>query len=174
MAGIREGSMKRTERVIDVLRGLLLYIDRNTCTHKETHRGGAIWEICDSCGMKWADDGGGKPTWQDPPEIAAARDLLAPGPPEYEEVEVVRWECDCGNLFKEDVGECPVCGDKDRLVKLTGTLRREKKPPVARSVSVKMLIPADWLDTIKEIFRDHPETHGKTGTLTFTWEEPAE
>ena len=26
------------------------------CEHEDTHRGGAIWTICDSCGYKWADD----------------------------------------------------------------------------------------------------------------------
>lgn len=46
----------------DSLLALLKYAERNTCIHEETHRGGAIWEICDSCGMKWADDRGGKPT----------------------------------------------------------------------------------------------------------------
>jgi hypothetical protein len=32
---------------------------KHICPHEETHRAGAIWEICDSCGMKWADDEGG-------------------------------------------------------------------------------------------------------------------
>ena len=32
---------------------------RNICTHEERHRGGVIWEICDMCGAKWADDKGG-------------------------------------------------------------------------------------------------------------------
>ena len=29
------------------------------CEHGDTHRGGAIWTICDSCGKQWADDEGG-------------------------------------------------------------------------------------------------------------------
>ena len=31
------------------------------CEHEYTHRGGAIWTICDNCGTKWADDEGGPP-----------------------------------------------------------------------------------------------------------------
>ena len=34
----------------DALAALLKRDVRNTCTHEETHRGGAIWEICDQCG----------------------------------------------------------------------------------------------------------------------------
>lgn len=44
----------------------------NTCIHENTHRGGVIWEICDDCGVKWADDNGGKPEWKNPPEWDAA------------------------------------------------------------------------------------------------------
>lgn len=29
------------------------------CDHTYTHRGGAIWTICDDCGREWADDEGG-------------------------------------------------------------------------------------------------------------------
>lgn len=37
------------------------YIEKNHCSHEETHRGGAIWTICERCGAKWADDQGGMP-----------------------------------------------------------------------------------------------------------------
>jgi hypothetical protein len=43
------------------LHALVDLIEMTTCTHENTHRGGAIWEICDDCGAKWADDMGGKP-----------------------------------------------------------------------------------------------------------------
>lgn len=43
------------------LEALLSYSEQNICLHEETHRGGVIWEICDRCGKKWADDEGGKP-----------------------------------------------------------------------------------------------------------------
>jgi hypothetical protein len=33
---------------------------KNICPHEDTHRGGVLWEICDSCGKKWADDEGGR------------------------------------------------------------------------------------------------------------------
>ena len=64
------------DRLRAALRGLLTRDERNTCQHDETHRGGAIWEICDGCDMKWADDRGGRPEWQDPPEWVAARAAL--------------------------------------------------------------------------------------------------
>lgn len=55
---------------------LLARDQRNTCQHEETSRGGAIWTICDFCGMRWADDKGGKPAWVDPPEWVAAEAAL--------------------------------------------------------------------------------------------------
>jgi predicted amidohydrolase YtcJ len=48
----------------------------NTCQHEDTYRGGSIWEICSACGMKWADDMGGKPEWEDPEEWVAADRFL--------------------------------------------------------------------------------------------------
>lgn len=56
----------------EALNKLLKRDQRNTCQHEETHRGGVIWEICEGCGMKWADDRGGKPKWRNPPEWDAA------------------------------------------------------------------------------------------------------
>lgn len=66
---------------LSILAGVLREYDRNTCTHEETHRGGAIWTICDGCGMKWADDRGGFEPYQEPESIAAARALLAGASP---------------------------------------------------------------------------------------------
>lgn len=65
------------ERLREALRALLDRDERNTCQHDETHRGGFLWEICDQCGAKWADDEGGKPEWKDPPEWVEARAALA-------------------------------------------------------------------------------------------------
>ena len=57
---------------------LLAHVEKNTCLHEETERGGASWEICTRCGKKWHDADGGKPAnahdWPD--AIAAAQDLL--------------------------------------------------------------------------------------------------
>lgn len=66
-------------RLRDALAALLTRDMRNTCQHENTHRGGSIWEICDDCGWKWADDEGGKPEWQDPPEWVEARAALTKG-----------------------------------------------------------------------------------------------
>lgn len=60
------------------LRSVLEYAEQATCLHEETHRGGAIWEICDYCGAKWADDEGGKPAsvHEYPKVLTDARDFL--------------------------------------------------------------------------------------------------
>ena len=60
-----------------VLQKLLDHVERNTCEHEETHRGGTIWEICDCCGSRWADDEGGKPDFVWPDYVEEARKLLA-------------------------------------------------------------------------------------------------
>ena len=60
-----------------LIRELVDHIERNTCTHEGTHRGGAIWEVCDSCGARWADDEGGKPEFKWPAVVEKARAILA-------------------------------------------------------------------------------------------------
>lgn len=55
-------------RALEALRALMRRSQRDLCHHEETHRGGVLWEICDHCGAKWADDEGGKPEWRDPEE----------------------------------------------------------------------------------------------------------
>ncbi|HHW2622894.1 TPA: hypothetical protein ACUT60_002781 [Pseudomonas aeruginosa] len=67
-------------KAMELLRGLVSEIERQTCEHAETHRGGAIWEICDSCGAKWADDEGGKPEFEWPESVEKAREFLAAHP----------------------------------------------------------------------------------------------
>ena len=64
------------QRLREALKHLLSYAERQICEHEETHRGGAIWEICDMCGAKWADDEGGKPEFKWPDEIKAAHAAL--------------------------------------------------------------------------------------------------
>lgn len=64
---------RQRDALLEALKGMLHRDERNTCRHEETHRGGAIWEICDSCGAMWADDEGGKPEWEDPKELTQAR-----------------------------------------------------------------------------------------------------
>lgn len=64
-----------------VLQDLLDHVDETTCTHESTHRGGAIWTICDNCDAKWADDRGGFKPHEDAPAVARARAMLASGPP---------------------------------------------------------------------------------------------
>lgn len=52
-------------------------IDRNTCNHDETHRGGNIWTICNSCGKRWADDRGGFVPYREPKQLTLARRTLS-------------------------------------------------------------------------------------------------
>lgn len=58
------------------LKDLLDHVDRITCQHDDTHRGGVIWTICDGCGRKWADDEGGFVPYKDAPAVAIARATL--------------------------------------------------------------------------------------------------
>lgn len=64
--------MKDLQQALEALEALMRRDTGNTCQHENTHRGGGIWEICDECGAKWADDRGGKPKWEDPPEWVVA------------------------------------------------------------------------------------------------------
>lgn len=63
--------------LLDALEKAVAHIERNTCLHEETYRGGAIWEICHQCGAKWADDEGGKPEFKWPEHVEQARALIA-------------------------------------------------------------------------------------------------
>lgn len=81
----KQGS--KDQKFSDLLRVLRIvtdYASRQHCCHEDTHRGGVLWEICDQCGMKWADDEGGKPddAGKLPEEIDRAYDILA----KYKEV----------------------------------------------------------------------------------------
>jgi hypothetical protein len=62
------------------LEAVTRFAESQICMHGETHRGGAIWEICDQCGAEWADDKGGKPEFKWPAEIELARAALARAP----------------------------------------------------------------------------------------------
>jgi len=61
-----ESKEKVDTAVRDALENLVDYVERNTCRHENTHRGGVLWTICDDCGMKWADDRGGFPGYATP------------------------------------------------------------------------------------------------------------
>lgn len=63
-------------RLVDALEDVVSEIESNTCPHDNTYRGGAIWEICEDCGGKWADDMGGKPEFAWPESVETARNLI--------------------------------------------------------------------------------------------------
>ena len=72
----RDEARAQIVQLYSALNRLVSFADNQICRHEETHRGGLIWEICDFCGAKWADDEGGKPEFVEPKEISDAyRDL---------------------------------------------------------------------------------------------------
>ena len=99
------------DRYRELLVSLLRYAEMNTCCHESTYRGGTVWEICDSCEAKWADDDGGKPEWVDPAEIAEARAALHPAT----EPDRSKPPClECGAATPEEAEKMCICaGDKD-------------------------------------------------------------
>lgn len=71
--------MKKKEKILLLeasLKDMIAHYDRETCTHEETYRGGAIWTICSQCERKWADDRGGFIPYMEPLFVACARELL--------------------------------------------------------------------------------------------------
>ena len=64
------------EALAEALKAMISLAQENICSHKETHRGGFLWTVCDACGAAWADDEGGKPEWEEPSEFVLARAAL--------------------------------------------------------------------------------------------------
>lgn len=60
----------------DSLNQMLCQRENDTCQHEETSRGGTIWEICNQCGCKWADDEGGRPEYKTPKDITQGYETL--------------------------------------------------------------------------------------------------
>ena len=61
----------------DIIKALVEEIENKTCTHEDTYRGGAIWEICHDCNAKWADDQGGKPPFKWSDAVTSAKAYLS-------------------------------------------------------------------------------------------------
>jgi hypothetical protein len=71
--------MKKKEKIFLLeasLKDMFAHYDRETCTHEETYRGGAIWTVCSRCERKWADDRGGFIPYTEPLFVSCARQLL--------------------------------------------------------------------------------------------------
>jgi hypothetical protein len=65
------------DELLAALKSLASFTDGNICRHETTHRGGIIWEICDGCGARWADDRGGKSDACNPASLTAALAIIA-------------------------------------------------------------------------------------------------
>lgn len=68
-------------RYREAYEALLKIAYRNICTHEERHRAGAIWEVCDGCSAKWADDEGGFKPSKSVLELEAIQDAVAKAHP---------------------------------------------------------------------------------------------
>lgn len=71
--------MTRKKDLRAALKDLVRYVERESCMHEETHRGGTLWTICDHCGRAWADDEGGFKPYEPPPELQRAYEVLDVG-----------------------------------------------------------------------------------------------
>lgn len=61
-AAVKTATKRQRAEIRDLkarLRTAVMLADKHICRHESRHRGGVIWEICDLCGAKWADDCGG-------------------------------------------------------------------------------------------------------------------
>ena len=108
---------QRAEKLAEALQKLLERDRRNTCTHEETHRGGAIWEFCDHCGMKWADDEGGRPEWSDPIEWTISESALASYRASLEAAPVLDAEAGEDGWIPWEGGNCPVSPETSVFVR---------------------------------------------------------
>lgn len=61
----------------DAGEALLAYAESRECHHDSTHRGGAIWTICDDCDRKWSDDRDPFKPYKEPAAITNMRAALA-------------------------------------------------------------------------------------------------
>ena len=71
-----EALQRKVEELEKALRALIGRAEGEACYHQKRHRGGTIWEICDDCGEKWADDRGGFKKHKEWKELTSSRIAL--------------------------------------------------------------------------------------------------
>jgi hypothetical protein len=106
--------------------------------------------------------------------------ILAPDPPEFEEVDVKRWGAYTKDgLFsatyesESDADRYKPAGGSHTL--LAGFIKREKKQPVVRSVEGIITGRGGMVPTVSVTIPVHNGTPPPMQTkVTLTWEEPAE
>lgn len=146
---------------LDALTAIRNRDDRNTCRHENTHRGGAIWTICDDCDAQWADDRGGMPEWEDPPEwgksdaaIDACRAALAA--PSVPSGEPVAWIYQNSNT------------EREYLVWQKGTGGRNWRPLYATPQPAPAgwrLVPAEPTEAMQAVIRNECDIYGSEWAL---------
>jgi hypothetical protein len=69
---------KRIKILEEALHRAIGLAQKHVCLHEDTHRGGASWEICNDCGMKWHDSDGGREGYvnKDAEELDSLMELL--------------------------------------------------------------------------------------------------
>lgn len=171
----------------DLMRDLVNHIDRNTCTHEETYRGGAIWEICRHCGAKWADDEGGKPEFSDPVYVEAARAMLTSSPPapterQAEQAGVGQPEAVAFEMYNPTTGHAIVDYSRQTYVgHLTAEMGYEARPLGYIDTPVRAVKPGDhvplWqareaLDELESAARgDEPFNHAAAAVVRTALEQ---
>lgn len=116
-------------------------------------------------------------------DLARINAILNP-PPSDEEVEVVRWECkECASTYNEegivisksvDWKGCGCSEDSNMRFRLTGTITRPVPQKVEKSVNIPVVWKRDnWIvyPCSMDVDSNIHQFEGKTGTLTFIWQE---
>jgi len=154
----RDALVGQVAALCDVMPDLIRLAENDNCSHQSTYRGGVLWEICDQCGAKWADDEGGKPPYVEPPAIVAASRAIentAKAAKRHDDaIRADERERCCGVVVRE-------CADRlmgrEDLGKLTAKIRALGE----KGGDQKVYMPIAYKVNGKEVMRTHED--GSTG-----------
>ena len=142
---------------LEALKGAASLIERSICAHDETKRGGAIWEICCSCGAKWADDEGGKPEYKEPEELIAVYTAIAAL--EAETGEVAAWRknhkgvVDVRHTYTDNPRDVAMWAELGVTLEPLYTAPPSAVPPGWKLVPIEPT-PEMWKAGLAHLFRD--------------------
>lgn len=145
----------------EILKNLIDFANKNICSHEETYRAGANWEVCSMCGQ-WADYKGGKPEFQYPEFLDVAQKYL-------------NNNILCSDSFflitgksKAD-GQCVFIDDNYHLTSSIFFARKFKKKEI--NESLYQLINESLKKYINDDFQISEYLFANTGNIPFTAEE---